>query len=82
MVDTSNDWIVDRTGIRERRIASDDEATSDLAFMASQMALKDAGIKPEDLDFIIVATVTPDYVIPLIGLSCPAETGRSGCICL
>lgn len=64
MVDTSNEWILDRTGIRERRIASEDEATSDLAFRASQVALKDAGIKPGDLDFIIVATVTPDMLFP------------------
>lgn len=64
MVETSNEWILDRTGIRERRIASDDEATSDLALKASQVALKDAGIKPGDLDFIIVATVTPDMLFP------------------
>lgn len=64
MVDTSNEWILDRTGIRERRIASEDEATSDLAFKASQVALRDAGIKPVDLDFIIVATVTPDMLFP------------------
>lgn len=64
MVDTSHEWILDRTGICERRIASDHEATSDLAFNAAQIALKDAGIKPEDLDFIIVATVTPDMPFP------------------
>lgn len=64
MVDTSHKWIFDRTGICERRIASEDEATSDLAFYASQMAIKEAGIKPEDLDFIIVATVTPDMMFP------------------
>lgn len=64
MVDTSHDWILDRTGILERRIASEDEATSDLAYLASQMAIKDAGVKSEDLDFIIVATVTPDMLFP------------------
>lgn len=64
MVDTSDEWILDRTGIRERRIASEDEASSDLAFKASQVALRDAGIKPRDLDFIIVATVTPDMLFP------------------
>ena len=63
-VDTSDEWILDRTGIRERRIASEEEATSDLAFNAAKEALKDAGIKPEDLDFIIVATVTPDMLFP------------------
>ena len=64
MVDTSHEWILDRTGISERRIASEEEATSDLAYLASQIAIKDAGIKPEDLDFIIVATVTPDMLFP------------------
>lgn len=64
MVETSNEWILDRTGISERRIASEEEATSDIAFAASQVALKDAGIKPDDLDFIIVATVTPDMLFP------------------
>lgn len=78
MVDTSNDWIVDRTGIRERRIASDDEATSDLAFMASQMALKDAGVKPEDLDFIIVATVTPDMLFPSSACLVQQRLGAQG----
>ena len=63
-VDTSDEWILDRTGIRERRIAAEEEATSDLAFNAAKEALKDAGIKPEDLDFIIVATVTPDMLFP------------------
>ena len=63
-VDTSDEWILDRTGIRERRIASEEEATSDLAFNAAKEALNDAGIKPEDLDFIIVATVTPDMLFP------------------
>ena len=64
MVDTSHEWILDRTGISERRIASEEEATSDLAYLASQVAIQDAGIKPEDLDFIIVATVTPDMLFP------------------
>ncbi|WIF96194.1 beta-ketoacyl-ACP synthase III [Caminicella sporogenes] len=64
MVDTSNDWIVSRTGIHTRRIADDSTATSDLATMAARKALKMANIKPEDLDLIIVATVTPDMAFP------------------
>ena len=64
MVDTSHEWILDRTGICERRIASENEATSDLAFYAAQVAIKDAGIKSSDLDFIILATVTPDMLFP------------------
>ena len=64
MVDTSHEWILDRTGICERRVASENEATSDLAFYAAQDAIKDAGLKPDDLDFIILATVTPDMLFP------------------
>ncbi len=64
MVETNDEWIVTRTGIRERRIASPQEAASDLAFKASEKALQSAGIKAEDLDLIIVATVTPDMPFP------------------
>jgi 3-oxoacyl-[acyl-carrier-protein] synthase-3 len=64
MVDTSDEWIVSRTGIRERRIAAPDEYTSDLAYLASLKALEDAKIKGEDIDLIIVATLTPDYIFP------------------
>ncbi len=64
MVDTSDAWIVERTGISERRIASEDEAASDLACHAAEMALNDGGVKPSDIDFIIVATVTPDMLFP------------------
>jgi 3-oxoacyl-[acyl-carrier-protein] synthase III len=64
MVDTSNDWITTRTGIKERRIAEDNVPTSELAINASKIALKDAGIEAKDLDLIIVATVTPDMTFP------------------
>jgi 3-oxoacyl-[acyl-carrier-protein] synthase-3 len=64
MVDTSDEWITERTGIKERRIASEKEATSDLAYEASRDALKRAGLKPKHLDLIIVATVTPDMPLP------------------
>jgi 3-oxoacyl-[acyl-carrier-protein] synthase-3 len=64
MVDTTDEWIVTRTGIRERHIAADDQATSDLAFEASTKALKDAGVSSSDLDLIIVGTVTPDMPFP------------------
>ena len=64
MVDTSDEWIFDRTGIRERRIAGPDEATSDLAMHASKRALDMAGVSPMELDIIIVATVTPDMPMP------------------
>jgi 3-oxoacyl-[acyl-carrier-protein] synthase-3 len=64
MVDTSDEWIRTRTGIRERRIASAEEASSDLAYHASLKALSQAGISAEDLDMILVATVTPDMFFP------------------
>ncbi|WP_314000416.1 beta-ketoacyl-ACP synthase III [uncultured Paenibacillus sp.] len=64
MVETNDEWIVTRTGIRERRIAAKDEATSDLAYQASKRALDAAGLTAEDIDLIIVATVTPDMFFP------------------
>jgi 3-oxoacyl-[acyl-carrier-protein] synthase-3 len=64
LVDTNDEWIVTRTGIRERRFAKDDEALTDIALPAAQAALADAGVDPADLDLIIVATVTPDMMFP------------------
>ena len=64
MVDTNNEWIITRTGISERHIAEDNEATSDVAAKAALKALKDANIKPEEIDLIIVATNSPDMVFP------------------
>jgi len=64
MVDTTDEWIVTRSGIRERHIASEDQASSDLAFEASKRALDAAGVDPGDLDLIIVGTVTPDMLFP------------------
>ena len=64
LVDTSDEWIVTRTGISERHIASDEEATSDLAYHAAQAALEAAGLDPCDLDMILVATATPDMFFP------------------
>jgi 3-oxoacyl-[acyl-carrier-protein] synthase-3 len=64
MVDTSDEWIRSRSGIRERRIARPDQATSDLAVVAGERALENAGITPEEVDLIIVATNTPDMFFP------------------
>lgn len=64
IVETNDEWIVERTGISERRIAADDQATSDLAFIAATRALKDANVKPEEIDLIIVATESPDTKFP------------------
>jgi len=63
-VDTSDEWIVERTGIRERRMASETEALSDLALPAARDALRQAGVSGPDVDLIIVATVTPDMAFP------------------
>ncbi len=67
MVDTSDEWIITRTGIRERRMAKDSQAASDLSMEAVKMALKDADVDPKDLDLIIVATVTADMALPSTG---------------
>ena len=64
MVDTSDEWIRTRTGIKERRIAAPDESTSDLAVKAARAAIEQAGITPEEIDLIVVATVTPDMFFP------------------
>jgi 3-oxoacyl-[acyl-carrier-protein] synthase-3 len=76
IVDTSNEWIIERTGILERRIASEDQATSDLAFFAAEDAIKNAGLAPEDIDMIIVATETPDHPFPPV--ACQLQH-RLGC---
>ncbi|CEI84560.1 3-oxoacyl-[acyl-carrier-protein] synthase 3 [Oceanobacillus oncorhynchi subsp. incaldanensis] len=66
IVDTNDEWIRTRTGIHERRLATDDIDTSDMAYHASIEALKDANVKAEDIDLILVATVTPDTAFPSI----------------
>lgn len=64
MVDTSNEWIITRTGIKERRIATEDQASLDLAYEAAINALKDANMTAEELDLIIISTITPDHLCP------------------
>lgn len=64
MVDTNDEWITTRTGIKQRRVASDKESTAALASEAARRALADADMKPEELDLIIVATITPEMVFP------------------
>lgn len=63
-VDTSDEWIRTRTGIKERRFAAENENTSDLALKASRRALEDAGVSPEKIDLVVVATITPDMAFP------------------
>ncbi len=74
-VDTSDAWIRERTGIRERHIASDGELTSDLAVGAARAALKDADLQPEDIDLIVVATTTPDLTFPSTAAIVQAKLG-------
>ena len=64
MVETTDEWIRTRTGVEERRIAADDEFSSDMGTHAANKALKDANLKGSDIDFILVATLTPDYIFP------------------
>lgn len=64
IVDTNDEWITRRTGIKERHVSADDEYTTDMATIAAKRAIEDAGMQPEDIDLIILATVTPDYFSP------------------
>ena len=64
VMDTSDEWIQVRTGIAKRQYAAPDQATSDLAVPACRQAIEDAGLQPEDIDYLVVATMTPDYFFP------------------
>ena len=75
MVDTSDEWIVQRTGIRERHVAAEGEMTSDLAVAASRKALAAAGVAPEALDLIVLATATPDETFPATATRVQAKLG-------
>jgi 3-oxoacyl-[acyl-carrier-protein] synthase III len=81
LVDTTDEWIVGRTGIKERRIAAPDQATSDLAIRAGRDALENAGVKAGDLDLIIVATVTPDMAFPATACFVQKELGAPRATC-
>lgn len=79
IVDTSDEWIVERTGISERCIAADDENTSDLALAASRKAIEAAGVTPDSIDLIICATTTPDHVFPSVACLLQNKLGIKGC---
>ena len=64
IVDTSDEWITERTGIKQRHIAAPEQATSDMSVIAAQRALADAGVAPEELDLVILATASPDHAFP------------------
>src|SRR5215470_10051850 len=74
-VDTSDEWIVQRTGIRERRIAAPGECTSDLALAAARAALKAGNVDPQSIDLIVLATSTPDNTCPATAVSVQAGLG-------
>jgi 3-oxoacyl-[acyl-carrier-protein] synthase-3 len=75
MVDTSNEWILERTGIRERRISAPEQASSDLALIAAQRALEMARLSAEDIDQIVLATTTPDRILPSCACTVQAKLG-------
>ena len=77
LVDTNDEWIVERTGIRERRIATQEEALSDIALPAARAALVDAGVGASDIDLLIVATVTPDMMFPTTSAILADELGAT-----
>jgi 3-oxoacyl-[acyl-carrier-protein] synthase-3 len=79
IVDTSDEWIRDRTGIRQRHIVADDESTCDLAERASRAALESAGVEPSELDLIVVGTTTPDRIYPATACRLQARLGANGC---
>ena len=81
IVDTSDEWIRTRTGIRERRLAAEGEASSDMGAKAAQQALSDAGVSAEDIDLIIVATITPDMVFPSTACLVQAKIGAKNAMC-
>jgi 3-oxoacyl-[acyl-carrier-protein] synthase-3 len=78
IVDTSDEWILSRTGIRERRIADDNQATSDLCSIAARRALESAGMSATDIDLIIVATITPDMSFPSTACIVQSNIGAKG----
>ena len=81
IVDTSDEWITTRTGIKERHIAADDQATSDLAAEAARRAMTAACVTPEDIDLIVVATVTPDMFFPSTACFVQRKIGATNAVC-
>ena len=78
MVDTSDEWITQRTGIRERRILAEDQSTSDMCIEAGRKALEDAGIDGSEIDLVILGTVTPDRHVPATACKIAEALGCGG----
>ncbi len=79
MVDTNDEWIVQRTGIRERRIAAENETTASMAIIAARRAIDAAGLTPGDIDLVVTATATPEMVFPSTACYIAAGLGLSSC---
>ena len=79
LVDTTDEWIHSRTGIRQRHIAAEGQTTSDLAFRAAQRAMESAGVKAEEIDLLIVGTTTPDIIFPSTACLLQHRLGANGC---
>src|ERR1700681_434713 len=82
MVDTSDEWITTRTGIKERRIAAKDECTSDMATKAALAAIEQSGISPKEIDLILLATATPDMLFPATACLVQTKIGATKAACL
>ncbi|GAB2570449.1 ketoacyl-ACP synthase III [Dyella jejuensis] len=78
-VDTSDEWIRERTGIRQRHVAAEGETTGDLSFLAAQRALEAAGVKASELDLIVLGTTTPDIIFPSTACLVQYRLGANGC---
>jgi len=79
MLDTTDEWITTRTGIKQRHIIADDQVTSDMAYEASKKALQDANLDPQDIDLIILATTTPDKIFPSTACTLQAKLDIPEC---
>src|SRR3979409_2544962 len=77
IVDTSDEWITQRTGIKKRHIAADGELTSDLAAKAARAALADAGVSIDEIDLIVMATATPDHTFPAAAVTVQEKLGMN-----
>ncbi len=82
IVDTSDEWITTRTGIKTRRIAADEEATSDLAYEAAKIAIKRADMRPEEVELIIVGTISPDMFFPSTGCFVQDRLGAKNAVAM
>jgi len=82
MVETNHQWIVERTGIYERRIAAENEFTSHMAAKAAQAAMENAGVTPEEIDMILVATITPDMFFPSTACQVQRQIGAKNATCM